>query len=79
MSLQYDYMVYRKGTYLQGLSIKHKDKTEIIYSDLSENKFVLSEQNISLKLFKDMVNNYCKNGSNICRILKMEEVIDIMQ
>ena len=29
MSLQYDYMVYRKGTYLQGLSIKHKDKTEI--------------------------------------------------
>lgn len=79
MSLQYDYMVYRKGTYLQGLSIKHKDKTEIIYSDLSENKFVLTEQNISLKLFKDMVNNYCKNGSNICRILKMEEVIDIMQ
>lgn len=77
VTLSYDYMVYRKGTYLQGMTLKNNEASEIVYSDTSKNKFVLTENNISLSLFQKMIENYCSQDSNICRRLQLEEIVNI--
>ena len=41
-------MVYRKGTYLQSFAVKNDDKFDVVFTDKTEGKYTLTEQNISL-------------------------------
>lgn len=75
ISLFYDYMVYRKGTYLQSFAVKNDDKFDVVFTDKTEGKYTLTEQNISLNLFKNMMENYCKESNPICSLLQIEELI----
>lgn len=79
VTLSFDYMVYRKGTYLQGMTLKSDGKSEVVYSDTSENKFVITENDISLILFENMIKNHCSKNSPACKILQLEEIININQ
>lgn len=78
-SLVFDYMVYRKGTYLQSFYINHNKNIEYIYVDTSPDKFTYTEKNLSMILFKKMFDNYCSKGSEVCRALQSEQLIPFAQ
>lgn len=76
-TLIYNYMLYRKGTYLLNFAIKHDNSTEYIFRDTSENKYIITPLNISLKLYKDMVEKYCINNSEACKAMQIEKMLPI--
>lgn len=76
-SLVYNYMLYRKGTYLLNFAITHNNSTEYIFKDTSEDKYMITPLNISLKLYKDMVEQYCKDNSEACKAMQIEKILPI--
>lgn len=76
-SLIYNYMLYRKGTYLLNFAIMHDNSTKYIFKDTSENKYIITPSNISLKLYKDMVAKYCKNNIDVCKTMQIEKSLPI--
>lgn len=76
-SLIYNYMLYRKGTYLLNFAIRHDNSTKYIFKDTSENKYIITPSNISLKLYKDMVAKYCKNNIDVCKTMQIEKSLPI--
>lgn len=76
-ALVYNYMLYRKGTYLLNFVIKHDNSTEYIFRDTSENKYIITPLNISLKLYKDMVGKYCIDNSEACKTMQIEKMLPI--
>lgn len=76
-SFVYDYMLYRKGTYLLNFAVKHDNSTEYIFRDNSEDKYMITPLNISLKLYKDMFEKYCKDNNDTCKDMQIEKVLPI--
>ncbi len=76
-ALVYNYMLYKKGTYLLNFSIEYDNSTEYIFRDTSENKYIITPLNISLKLYKDMVEKYCKDNSDACKTMQIEKMLPI--
>ena len=76
-SLVYNYMLYRKGTYLLNFAIEHDNSTEYIFRDTSEKKYTITPSNISLKLYKDMVEKYCQDNSDACKTMQIEKILPI--
>lgn len=76
-SLVYNYMLFRKGTYLLNFAIKHDNSSEYIFKDNSEDKYIITPLNISLKLYKDMVEKYCKDNNDVCKDMQIEKMLPI--
>lgn len=75
ITLIYNYMLYRRGTYLLNFAIKHDNSTEYIFRDTSENKYIITPLNISLKLYKDMIEKYCHDNSDTCKSMQIEKIL----
>ncbi len=76
-ALVYNYMLYRKGTYLLNFAIKYDNNTEYIFKNTSEDKYIINSLNISLKLYKDMVEKYCKDNADTCKTMQIEKILPI--
>ena len=76
-SIVYNYMLFRKGTYLLNFAIKHDNSSEYIFKDNSEDKYIITPLNISLKLYKDMVEKYCKDNNDVCKDMQIEKMLPI--
>lgn len=76
-SLIFDYMLFRKGTYLLNFALKYNDNVEYIFKDTSENKYMITPLNMSLKLYKDMVEKYCQDNANACKSMQIEKTLPV--
>lgn len=76
-SLIFNYMLFRKGTYLLNFALKYNNNIEYIFKDTSENKYMITPQNMSLKLYKDMVEKYCQNNTEACKAMQIEKTFPV--
>ena len=76
-SLIFNYMLYRKGTYLLNFAINHDNEIEYIFRDTSENKYIITPLNMSLKLYKDMVEKYCQDNTDACKAMQIEKTLPV--
>lgn len=76
-SLVYNYILNRKGTYLLNFAVKYDNSTEYIFKDTSESKYIITPLNISLKLYKDILEKYCKNNSDVCKAMQIEKMLPV--
>ncbi len=76
-SLIFNYMMFRKGTYLSSFIINNKEGSHYVFRDTSEDKYLVAPYNISLKLYKSMVDEYCKSNSKGCKSMEIDKVLSI--
>lgn len=76
-SLIFNYMLFRKGTYLLNFALKYNNNIEYIFKDTSENKYTITPLNMSLKLYKDMVEKYCQNNTDACKAMQIEKTLPV--
>ena len=71
------YMIRYFKNALKGLGLVHASNSVFTYALTQADKYIITPLNISLKLYKDMVEKYCIDNSEACKTMQIEKMLPI--